>query len=134
MAPGLPQAAGFLRSHATRGDIFAVQGLAIGRVESDAAVELVSLTGIPAYLARPYTHIARGARIKQVALERHGALAGIAQERSTATALARLRELGVQWYVVVDRAGPRWDAQRQQAVFAQGDVAVYSSRSAPARR
>ena len=134
IAPGLPQAAGFLRSHATRGDIFAVQGLAIGRVESDAAVELVSLTGIPAYLARPYTHIARGARIKQVALERHGALAGIAQERSTATALARLRELGVQWYVVVDRAGPRWDAQRQQAVFAQGDVAVYSSRSAPARR
>lgn len=129
MARGLPQAAGFLRHHATRGDIFAVQGLETGRVESDAAVELVSLSGIPAYLARPYTHIAQGAVSREVALQRHRALAGIAQERSTAAALARLRELGVQWYVVVDRSGPRWDAQRGQAVFAQGIVAVYSSRS-----
>jgi hypothetical protein len=64
-----------------------------------------------------------------VALQRHAALAGVAHEHTTPAAHARLRELGVQWYVVVDRTGPQWDAQRRQAVFAQGDVAVYSSRS-----
>jgi len=48
------------------------------------------------------------------------------------SALRRLRELGVQWYVVAesDRSGPRWDPQRKQAVFVQDMVAVYSTREA----
>ena len=127
LAPGFSQAARFLRSAGSPGDIFAVQALERGPVLTDMAVELVSLTGMPAYLARPY--LDRGAHAKQVALQRHAALAGVAEQESAAAALARLRELGVQWYVVVDSAGPRWDRERQRAVFAQGDFAVYSSRS-----
>lgn len=127
LAPGFPQAARFLRSAGSRGDIFAVQALDRGPVLIDMAVELVALTGMPAYLARPY--LDRGAHAKEIALQRYAALAGVAEEQSVAAALARLRELGVQWYVVVDSAGPRWDPQRQQAVFAQGDFAVYSSRA-----
>lgn len=127
LAQGLPQAARFLRSHGSPGDVFAVQALETAPVLTDTAVQLVSLTGMPAYLARPYIH--RGTRVKEVALQRHAALAGVADQQSVAAALARLRELGVQWYVVVDSAGPRWDPQRRQAAFAEGDFAVYSSRS-----
>jgi hypothetical protein len=136
-ARGLPQAARFLRSHSRPGDILAVQGLALERVDTDAAIQLVSLSGVPAYLSRPFIHAAR-----QTVLERHEALAEVAQARDAAHALERLRRLGIEWYVVVspgrvwdpqrlqmviDHTGPRWDRLRERAAFVEGSVAVYSS-------
>ncbi|MGH8691146.1 MAG: hypothetical protein ACREUS_08970 [Burkholderiales bacterium] len=129
LAQGLPQAARFLRSHWRPGDVLAVQGLKTRPVVTDTAIQLVSMTGMPAYLARPVVHASRGGRTKEVALQRYAALAGVADEQSVAAALARLRELGIQWYVVADGAGPRWDPERRQAAFVGGDFAVYSSRS-----
>lgn len=128
VTPGLLQAANFLRSRGHPGDILAVEGLKPGWVISDDAIQLVSLTGMPAYLTRPHIHIEGGGRRKEIALERHAALERVAEEQSLAAALTRLRELGVHWYVVGGRAGPRWDPRRQDAVFVAGTVAVYSSR------
>lgn len=127
VARGLPQAAHFLRSHAHRGDVLAVPGLERGRVTTDVAIQLVSLTGMPAYLSRPFFPVSRGGRDKDVALERHAALARVADERSVSAALLRLRELGVQWYAVAGSAGPRWDPERRHAAFAASEIAVYSS-------
>jgi hypothetical protein len=111
--------------------------LTLERVDTDAAIQLVSLSGIPAYLSRPFIHGAR-----QTVLERHEALARVAQSSDVAEALERLRRLGIQWYVVVspgrvwdaerlqmviDHSGPRWDRLRERAAFVEGSVAVYSS-------
>jgi hypothetical protein len=128
VTPGLPQAAGFLRSHGRSGDVFAVEGLKPGWVATDDSIQLASLTGMPAYLTRPYVHVSAGGRRKEVALERHAALARVAAEESISTALMRLRELGVHWYVVAGSTGPRWDPQRRAATFVAGTVAVYASR------
>ncbi|HXM81083.1 MAG TPA: hypothetical protein VN929_04055 [Burkholderiales bacterium] len=125
---GLPQAAVFMRRNSGPGDLFAVQGLKLGWVANDAATELASLTGIPAYLARPTIHLLGGRR-EQVALERYAALVRVAREESASAALARLRELGIRWYVVVGSEGPVWDAERRDAAFVDGRVAVYSSRN-----
>lgn len=125
---GLPRAADFLRSHWRPGDILAVEGLKTGRVITDDAIQLVSLSGMPAYLTRPHIHIEGGGRRKEVALERHAALAAVAEEQSHAAALLRLRELGVQWYIVAGSTGPRWDPHRREAAFSAGLVAVYSGR------
>jgi hypothetical protein len=127
VAPGLPQAAQFLRSHARSGDIVAVQGLTHGRVTTDVAIQLVSLTGVPSYLSRPFIHIGRGGRDKEVALQRHAALVQVAEERGVAAALMRLRQAGVQWYAVAGSAGPRWDPERRHAAFAASELAIYSS-------
>ena len=136
-AHGMPQAGRFLRSQSRPGDLLAVEGLTLERVYTDAAVQLVSLSGVPAYLSRPFIHGAR-----QTVLERHAALAGVAGAPDAATALERLRRLGIQWYVVVspgriwdperlqlvtDQSGPRWDRLRERAAFVEGSVAVYSS-------
>jgi hypothetical protein len=129
VAQGLPQAARFLRSHWRPGDLLAVPGLKLGLVTTDVAIQLVSLTGMPAYLTRPVFHVSRGGRPKEVALERYAAIAQVADEQTASAALARLRELGIQWYVVADSAGPRWDPERRRAAFVEGAVAVYSSRS-----
>lgn len=96
-------------------------------VVTDTAVEAVALTGIPAYIARPYIQFARSGLPGQVAKERYGQLIDIGVEPTAASALARLRQLGLQWYIISDDEGPGWDPERRQAVFAEGIVAVYST-------
>lgn len=123
---GLPQAAAFLRRHARPGDVFAVQGLSVRWAATDAATQLGAMTGVPAYLARPSIHLTGGEREK-TALERHSALLRVAEEHSLSSALARLRERGIRWYVVTGAEGPRWDPERRQAVFTSGKLAIYSA-------
>lgn len=134
---GLPATAAFIRQHWQPGDILAAQGLQLGVLVSDTAVETVSLTGIPAYLARPFVQFARGGRAAEIAKERYGSLIDVAAETTAAGALARLRGLGIQWYVIADHEGPGWDPERRAADFAEGTVAVYSTnpeRKITARR
>lgn len=137
LAPGLLQAAGFLRREGKPGDVFAVQGLQRGWepiaqpgwVPTDAAAELAALSGMPAYIARPYIHMAHGGERQLVALERHAALEAVAREARSSAALARLAALGVRWYVITGERGPIWDPQRDLAVFRDGTVAVYRTTS-----
>lgn len=137
LTPGLPQAAGFLRNEGKPGEQFAVATLQRGWapieqpgwVPTDAAIELTALSGMPAYLARPYLHLAQGGERQWVAQERQAALEAVARETQASAALARLAALGVRWYVVTGERGPIWDPQRRLAVFRDGRVAVYLSTS-----
>lgn len=129
VAHGLPNAAEFLRRNFRPGEVFAVQGGDLWSFSMDAATEVTSLAGTPAYLARPSLHMTKDRRRQQVALERYWALVRVADERDISAAMARLRDLGIRWYVVADGAGPRWDPERRRAAFAAGEVAVYSSGS-----
>jgi hypothetical protein len=128
VVPGLSRAADFLRANARPGDVFAAPDVRFSWVATDTATELIALSGMPAYLGRPFIHLSRGGRREAVVRERYAALAGVAAEQDVAGALARLRALGIQWYVVPGVAGPRWDPQRARAAFVAGRVAVYSSR------
>jgi hypothetical protein len=130
VAEGLPQAALFLRSNWHPGDVLATQGLKPGLVTTDLAIQLVSLTGIPAYVTLPQLQGTRGSRYKEVAMDRYSALSDVAHEETALAALARLHELGIRWYVVAqaDRRGPRWDPERRHAAFVDGMVAVYSTK------
>ncbi len=123
---GLPQAAAFLRARATPGDIFAVQQSGLGWVATDAATNLVAMTGLPTYLSRPFIYLRRGGERERIALQRYAELAQVARERNAAGARDRLRRLGIQWYVAAGSQGPLWDRARQQASFVAGEIAVYS--------
>ena len=76
---GLPQAATFIRHRSRPGDVIAVEGLAPGWVATDVATQLSSMTGVPAYLSRPFIHA--GQR-QEVALKRYFALKRVAAEES----------------------------------------------------
>ena len=130
VADGLPQAAGYIRNRSARGDLLAAPGLSAGLVTTDLPVQLSSMSGVPAYLARPFMHTSARGRRAEAALARYLALRAIERETSADAALARLRSLGIRWYVVAesDRRGPRWDPQRQRAVFVDRMVAVYATR------
>jgi len=129
LTPGVVRTAAFLRKEGKPGDEFAVQGLQPGWVPTDAATELAALSGMPAYIARPYIHMAQGGERALVAQERYGALVAVARETRAPAALARLRRLGIRWYVVADGRGPAWDPEWRFAVFRDRKVAVYLSTS-----
>jgi len=129
ITPGLARTAAFLRKEGKPGDEFAVQGLQLGSVPTDAATEITALSGMPAYIARPYIHMVQGGERMGVAQERYDALAAVARQTDTPAALARLGALGIRWYVVTGERGPAWDPQRRLAVFRDGRFTVYLSRS-----
>ena len=130
VAEGLPQAASYLRSRSQPGDLLAARGLSTSFVPTDLPVQLVAMSGVPAYLSRPFMHMANAGARARTALPRYIALRAVERETSADAAFARLRSLGVRWYVVAekDRRGPRWDPERRRAVFVDRMVAVYATQ------
>jgi len=124
---GLPQAARFLRAHASPGDVFAVREVDLRGEAVDPATRLLALSGVPAYIARPNMQVFRGGERERIARGRYADLARVASEASADAALKRLRELGIRWYVVLGE-GPAWDPGVRGAAFVSGRVAVYASR------
>jgi len=49
------------------------------------------------------------------------------QVLAAGSAIARVRQLGIQWYIISDDERPGLDPERRQAVFAEGIVAVHST-------
>ena len=123
---GLERAAAFLRRNAKQGDIFATSGLRRVYTPIDTAAEVASLSGMPAYIMRPWVHIAEGGRRAEIATERWNSLVGIEKLEKPDLALNSLRRLGIQWYVFVGAGGPRWDPLRSRAVFSEESFAIYS--------
>lgn len=123
--PGLVEAAAFLRRSAAPGDIFALAGLTAGYAPFDAATQLCALSGMPAYLSRPYFEMNKDAARRAVAAARLAALQRVDGLAEFGAAMQALRSLGVQWYVVTADAAPRWDPGRTHAAFTAGTVALY---------
>jgi hypothetical protein len=124
---GLLESASFLRRNSRPGDTFTVAHLAQHWVATDTATQLQSLTGMPAYIARPFIHTYGERTREREALRRHASLVQVAGEADFAAAMDRLRTLAIRWYVHVGDAGPRWDPGRRHAAFVDRRFAVYSA-------
>ena len=126
--PGLIESAAFMRKHAAAGDVFGVAGLTAAYATFDLSMELCALSGMPAYLSRPSIEMMKGARRRRIARDRLEAMQAADAAPDYGAAMKLLRAIDVRWYVVTDGRGPRWDPAREHAVFAAGDVALYSVR------
>lgn len=124
--PGIVEAGRYLRGHARPGQVFAVRGLDLRWAITDAAVQLVALSGMPAYLSYTSAHMIEAADRGRVAMQRYAALSRLERSPSADAALAELRRLGIAWYVVPDGAGPPWDPARRRAAFVERNVAIYA--------
>lgn len=125
VAPDLLAAADFLRSRARPGDTFAAWPLPTRDVGVDAPTELVALTAVPAYLARFWIHEALGGASRIAAVDRYRALGEVAHAKDPQSAMQKMRDLRVRWYVVTNRGEPAWDPQRSHPIWARGAVAIY---------
>jgi hypothetical protein len=123
---GLTQAARYLRQNGRPGQVFAVRGLGLKWAATDPAIQLISLSGMPAYLSYTSAHTIEGPSRGKVALERYAELARIERTPSAEAALDELRRLGIAWYVVIGWGGPLWDPARRQARFLERSIAIYA--------
>ena len=123
---GLTQAARYLREHGRPGQVFAVRGVGLRWAATDPAIQLISLSGMPAYLSYADAHTMEGSSRGKVALERFAELTRLERAPSAAAALDELRRLGIAWYVATGWSGPPWDPEWRQARFREGNVAIYA--------
>jgi hypothetical protein len=123
--PGVLEAGAFLRRNSVAGDVLAVRGLSLRFTATDLAIQLVSLSGMPAYLAYAFAQVSDPGERRRIALERYGALREVDAAPSADEGLRRLRELGIDWYVTGAGQGPQWDPERRHAAFVEGGIAVY---------
>ncbi|MGH8746292.1 MAG: hypothetical protein ACREUK_07365 [Burkholderiales bacterium] len=126
--PGLVDAAAFMRAHAGHGDVFGVAGLRAVYATFDLSMEVCALSGMPAYLSRPYIEMLKGVGRKRLAASRLAALQAVDAAPDYGAAMRLLRAIDVRWYVVMDGKGPRWDPARTRAAFAAGSVALYAAQ------
>lgn len=124
--PGLVEAAAYLREHAVAGDFFAAAGLSAEYAPFDLSMQLCSLSGMPAYLSRPFQEMAKGPNRRQVAAARLAAMQTVDGAADYGSAMRQLQRLGVRWYVDAEAHGPRWDPARKRAAFKSGTVALYA--------
>ena len=125
ITPGIVEAAEHVRNAAGRGDVVAVVPLDPKATLIDRAIEFVSLTDIPSYLARPGIQMLHGAQHREVATERLARMAEVEAASDRLTAFTLLQRMGVTWYVRIGGEGPRFDPDRSHAAFATGNVTVY---------
>jgi hypothetical protein len=123
---GLTDAGRYLREHGRPGQVFAVRGLELKWAPTDPAIQLISLSGMPAYLSYTSAHAIEARARGNIALGRYARLTRLDRAPSAAAALDELRELGIGWYVVIGWSGPPWDPARTQARFFQHNVAMYA--------
>ncbi|HEY3074818.1 MAG TPA: hypothetical protein VGJ74_06565, partial [Burkholderiales bacterium] len=89
--PGLIEAGRYLREHGRPGQVFAVRGLQLKWAVTDPAVELISLSGMPAYLSYISAHTIEAAQREKVALARFAELSRVDRASSVAAAMDELR-------------------------------------------
>ena len=128
---GLVGAAAYLRKHAAVGDVFAAAGLSAAYAPFDISMQLCALSGMPAYLSRPHAEMIKDGPRKRVAAARLAAMHEVDSAPDYAQAMQMLRALHVQWYLVADGTGPRWDPAQTRATFSSGTVALYATRQPP---
>jgi hypothetical protein len=123
----LVAAAAFVRARSRAGDTVATTRLPSFYMAVDLPTVLAALTSTPAYLARTWYHMSLGGSRGKLAIDRYNALSAIEHTPDRSTALARLGEIGVRWYVATDLGTPQWDPQHRHASYARGNVAVYEA-------
>ncbi|MFZ1907984.1 MAG: hypothetical protein WAU52_02775, partial [Burkholderiales bacterium] len=131
---GLVGAAAYLRKHAAVGDIFAAAGLSAAYAPFDVSMQLCALSGIPAYLSRPHAEMIKDGPRKRVAVASLAAMHKVDSAPDYGQAMQVLRALHVQWYLVADASGPRWDPARTRAAFSSGVVSLYAVARRPSGR
>jgi hypothetical protein len=101
----------------------------------DDASRLVSLSGVPAYIATPRAHIVYGGAVAIEARRRMAVMASLAQSSSLEMLQARMRAEGITHYVATTSDTLPFDPEFRGAVGRDGHFAIYDdgSRAPPAR-
>jgi hypothetical protein len=124
-APGVVDAASYVRAAARPGDTVAVGPIDDKAYWGDVATQLASMTDVPNYLARAALYGKMGGGRTEAVEQRLRQLRAVEAASDFASAQTLLRAAGITWYVVFGPAGAGFDPARARATAATPNSAVY---------
>jgi hypothetical protein len=126
-SPGLIEAAEYIRAHARQGDVIAMDVPSIGTMLGAPIIELVSLTDVPAYIARPEIKMKRSVCVKNILLSRLRVLETLSAIDNWPETRKWLQTNGVRWFVVPGDGRPKWDVDLKAVAFSSKGMSVYDA-------
>lgn len=130
VTPGIPEAATYMRRRAARGDVMLVGGRGANDPLTGPAVQLVSLTGLPCYVARiDQLLTTRPPAVVEEVRRRMAVQAAVDHAEDRTAAFATLRRHGIRWYVAAAPDRPAWDEDGRGVAFLSGGIRVYDTMS-----
>jgi hypothetical protein len=125
---GLLENAQYLRDHAQYGDVFAMGAAATSVTYPNNPVDnIISLTGIPAYLARAEMRIKWASCIKEIVVQRLSVLQSLSAINNWPDAQKFLHSKGIRWFLSLPGEKKNWDIDRKFAVFSSNGVSIYDA-------
>lgn len=130
VAPGLLDVAQYMARHARVGDVLAMEGSASKTSGRNIPIDvIVSLTGIPAYIARADLKIKSTQCVQEITMKRLSVLADLSSMGNWPDAKKYLQTNGIRWFLVPSTEKNKWDINQEFATFSIHGYSVYDAGS-----
>ena len=129
ISPGLVEAAQYMRTRARPGDVLAmgIPSTVTGPRVITRVDEVVSLTDIPAFIARTDYNMGRSQCIREVVTKRLSALNELSTLTNWPDAQKFLQTNGIRWFLVPSGEKQNWDGNLEFAAFSSNGISVYDA-------
>ncbi len=127
ITPGLIGAASYMATHSRRGDIFSMDASLASGVLSNPIIEVISLSGVPAYISRPELYLKGSECARKITIDRLHRLEKLSKIDNWPEAKKYLQTYGIRWFLVPAGQKIAWDITSKYAVFSNEGISVYDS-------
>ena len=127
ISPGILESAEYLKTHARHGDVLAMGATSIGTIVNAPVIEVVSLSGVPAFIARPALKSKGSQCVKDIATSRLNVLRKLSSIDNWNDARIFLQTNGIRWYLTPAREMPSWDSDLKDVAFSSNGMHVYDA-------
>lgn len=127
VTPGLIEASAYIRAHAQKGDVLA---MGVPFVVSDPRtliVEMVSLTGVPAFIARSELKMRGPKCFQEITSKRVDLLKELAEVENWAEARQVLQAHGIRWFLIAQGDSAKWGDSASGSVFSSYGITIYDA-------
>lgn len=134
ITPGLLEVAQYINAHAKQGDVLAMGEASTITDPRAFIVEVVSLTSVPAFIARSDLQMMRSQCVQEIVVKRLSLLKELSFIDNWTDAQKLLQANGIRWFLAPPGEKQNWDANLEFAVFSSKGVSVYDSGHPAAER
>jgi hypothetical protein len=125
--PGLLGSAKYIQTHARHGDVLAMDITSIGTTLNAPIIEVISLSGVPAFIARPDLKIKASQCVREIVTKRLSLLRELSFMENWGDAQKFLQANGIRWFLVSAGEKPKWDSSLKSVVFSSNGMSVYDA-------
>jgi hypothetical protein len=130
ITPGILESADYIRTHAVKGDVAAMTNTSIDGMLANEVIEFISLSGVPAFLARPSLKMGGSECVRKVVNDRLKILEDLSTAETWPDARKIMQSSGIRWLLISNKEKNHWDPEFKEAVFRKKTIAIYDSRAA----